>query len=62
MNYKDIYKIKKEIKKALKCCAEFLCNECPYQKYDGGTRMPLKCSHKMIVDLYNELKGIDEYD
>lgn len=29
MDYTDIYKIKKEIKKALKCCAEFLCNECP---------------------------------
>lgn len=52
--------MKKELEKALECCAEFLCKECPYRKYDGGTRMLLKCSHKMIVDLYNELKGIDE--
>ena len=50
----------KELEKALKCCAEFLCKECPYQKYDGGTRLPLKCSHTMIVDLYKELKEFDE--
>lgn len=52
-------KMKEEIKKALECCTGFLCGKCPYEKYDGGTQMPLRCSHKLIIDLYNELKGID---
>lgn len=54
--------MKEEIKKALECCAEFICDECPYKKYDTDMKTyPLKCSHRLIMDLYNELKGIDEY-
>lgn len=51
-------KMKEEIKKALKCCAYCLCNECPYQNYD----YPIRCIHKLVEDMYNELKGIDEYN
>lgn len=54
-------KMKEEIKKALECCVYCLCNECPYQKYDDYD-YPIRCIHKLVVDVYNELKGIDEYD
>ena len=54
-------KIKEEIKKALERCAYCLCNECPYQKYDDYD-YPIRCIHKLVEDVYNELKGIDEYD
>lgn len=39
-----------ELRKALECCAEFACGECPYQKYNS-TDYILKCSHKVIADL-----------
>lgn len=39
-----------ELMKALECCAEFACGECPYQKYNS-TDYILKCSHKLIADL-----------
>lgn len=39
-----------ELMKALECCAEYLCGECPYQKYNS-TDYILKCSHKLIADL-----------
>lgn len=55
--------MKEEIKQALECCAEFICDECPYKKYDTDMETyPLKCSHRLIMDLYKELKGIDGYD
>lgn len=39
-----------EIAKGLECCAEFLCSECPYGKYESK-EYSLKCIHKLIVDL-----------
>lgn len=39
-----------ELMKALECCAEYLCGECPYQKYNS-TDYIMKCSHKLIADL-----------
>ena len=39
-----------KLMKALECCAEFACGECPYQKYES-TDYILKCSHKVIADL-----------
>lgn len=39
-----------ELMKALECCAEYCCGECPYQKYNS-TDYILKCSHKLIADL-----------
>lgn len=41
-----------ELMKALECCAEYCCGECPYQKYNS-TDYILKCSHKLIADLAN---------
>lgn len=56
MDYKD----KKETKKALEC-AYYLCNEYPYQKYDDYD-YHIRGIHKLVEDVRNELKGIDEYD
>lgn len=39
-----------EILKGLDCCAEFICGECPYKIYYSHN-YPLKCIHKLIVDL-----------
>jgi hypothetical protein len=39
-----------EILKGLNCCAEFMCGECPYRQYESK-EYPLKCIHKLIVDL-----------
>lgn len=39
-----------ELMKALECCAEYACGECPYQKY-SSTDYYMKCSHKIIADL-----------
>ena len=39
-----------EILKGLECCAEFICDECPYKKYESKD-YPLRCIHKLIVDL-----------
>lgn len=41
----------KQLIKAISCCAEFCCGECPYQKYDGGSEKLLKCIHKLMVDI-----------
>ena len=39
-----------EILKGLDCCADFMCGECPYRKYESKT-YPYKCIHKLLVDL-----------
>lgn len=44
----------REILNALECCTDFLCEECPYKKYDR-TGHPLRCINKMINDLYDFL-------
>ena len=48
---------KDKIMKGIECCSEFLCKECPYQKYDHPT-YKLQCMHKLIKDIK---KGIDKY-
>ena len=45
----------KEIEKGLECCAEFLCGECPYQKFDH-IDYKLQCIHMLIVDVANLYK------
>ena len=45
---------KREILKGIECCAEFLCGECPYEKYDIKDK-PLACVHKLILDIHNKL-------
>lgn len=49
---------KDKIINGVKCCAEFLCGECPYEKYDHPD-YKLQCVHKLIKDIK---KGIDEYE
>lgn len=44
-----------EILKGLDCCADFMCGECPYKKYESK-EYPLRCIHKLMVDL-KELKN-----
>jgi hypothetical protein len=39
-----------QIKQAITCCAEFLCGECPYQKYEDPNHI-MYCIHKLIVDV-----------
>lgn len=45
----------KELEKALECCSKFLCDECPYQKYDSHN-YPIRCIHILVVDVYKEIK------
>lgn len=47
-----------EIYKGLKCCSEYLCNECPYQIYESNKYL-LRCVRKLIVDL-NSLLNTEE--
>lgn len=49
----------KEIEKGLECCAEFLCGECPYQKFDH-IDYKLQCIHMLIVDVANLYKRTRE--
>ena len=41
---------REETLKGLACCAEFLCDECPYKIYEH-IDYKLRCSHKLISDL-----------
>lgn len=47
------------ISKSVECCSEFLCGECPYNKYEDSHYM-LKCIHMLMTDLNElfKLKGI----
>lgn len=49
-----------EIEKGLECCTEFLCGECPYQKYESKD-YPIRCMQMLINDvyvMYNDLKDL----
>lgn len=48
---------KEEILKGVECCAEFLCGECPYQKYEDPKYL-LKCNIALIRDINELLKNI----
>ena len=41
--------------KGLKCCAEFLCGECPYAEYQH-IEYKLQCIHKLHMDLVEVLE------
>lgn len=41
---------KEEVLKGLKCCVDYECSECPYQKYDH-VDYKLRCMHMLIVDI-----------
>lgn len=43
---------KEQIEQGMKCCEEFLCGECPYQRYDDTTHeYNIRCMHKLMVDI-----------
>lgn len=43
---------KEQTEKAMKCCEEFLCGECPYQIYDDVTHeYSLRCIHTLMIDI-----------
>ena len=48
-----------QIKQAIACCAEFLCSECPYQKYEDPNHI-MQCIHKLIVDVDKMINNKDE--
>jgi hypothetical protein len=47
------YVTKETVLKGIECCSEFLCGECPYQKYESK-QYSLKCNHMLMLDI-NEL-------
>lgn len=51
---------KAKVLKGLECCAEFLCDECPYQKYEHDD-YKLRCIHLLVMDL-NMLRMECEYE
>lgn len=50
---------KETVLKGIECCAEFLCGECPYQRYDDEKSKvyTLRCIHMLMQDI-NELVKI----
>lgn len=49
---------KEEILKGIECCAEFLCGECPYQKYEHN-EYKMKCIHRLMQDINDLVKNIE---
>lgn len=45
-----------DVKKGLECCVDYLCGECPYEKYDIKDK-PLRCVHVLLEDLHKMIKG-----
>lgn len=41
---------KEEIELGMKCCSEFLCGECPYEKFDDNEKT-LRCIHTLMKDI-----------
>lgn len=53
---------KEEIEKGMKCCNEFACGECPYEKYDDKKQhlYTMRCIHMLMHDitkLYFDMKN-----
>ena len=46
-------KIKEEVELGMKCCNEFLCGECPYEKFDDKDHHEyiLRCIHALMKDI-----------
>ena len=41
---------KEEIELGIKCCSDFLCGECPYQKFDSP-QYTMRCVHTLMKDI-----------
>ena len=39
---------KEVVAKAIDCCADFLCDECPFQIYDDN-HYRLRCIHRLMI-------------
>lgn len=44
---------REETEQGMKCCNEFLCGECPYEKYDDKVSMQytMRCMHILMQDI-----------
>ena len=44
---------REEIEQGMKCCNEFLCGECPYEKYDDkvSNQHTIRCIHMLMQDI-----------
>lgn len=42
---------KENIELGMKCCNEFLCGECPYEKYDSNPEYSIRCIHILMKDI-----------
>ena len=44
------YMTKEDIELGMKCCNEFFCGECPYEKYNSP-EYPLRCIPNLMQDI-----------
>ena len=43
---------REEIEQGMKCCNEFLCGECQYEKYDKESHQyTMRCIHMLMQDI-----------
>lgn len=41
---------RENIELGMRCCNEYLCGECPYEKYTSA-QYTMRCIHKLIQDI-----------
>lgn len=46
-----------EILKGIECCAEYLCGECPYQRFER-IDYKMRCIHMLMKDIATWVKEI----
>ena len=51
-----------DIELGMKCCNEFICGECPYEKFDDKESLiyTMRCIHKLIQDINKLYFGDNE--
>ena len=52
---------REEIEQGMKCCNEFLCGKCPYEKYDDkeSHQYIIRCIHMLMQDINKLYFGND---
>lgn len=54
---------KEDALKGLECCTEFLCGECPYERFEDETgQYIIRCICKLTNDLFEMLKAEGYYN
>lgn len=48
------------LKKSIASCAEFLCSQCPYNRYES-IDYKLKCIHKLMVDIDADINKVGKW-